>query len=91
MLHDRAIVYPPHHLDGCSIVILRECSGWLGSRFEVVESGMLSYDGDCLTLEAEHSDERRVFTEAEQERILDVSENNRIRECEGYRLFLLLE
>ena len=79
----------PAHLDGCNIIIIRQKRSLLRTRFEVLESGFLCYDGETLTLESDRGDEPRVFTSEEQEKILTVSERSRIPECAGYRLFVL--
>lgn len=82
-------MHHPAHIDGCNLIILRQIHGLLCARFEVLESGWLSYDGETLMLESDRGDQPRVFTEEEQKRILTVSAGNKISECAGYRLFVL--
>ena len=75
----------PAHIDGRSVVILRQ-----GRRgFHVLESGMLSYDGQTLTLGEDES--RRVFTDDELQSLMPVVEGSRIPECRGFDFFLLSE
>ena len=78
-------MHHPAHIDGCSVVILRQ-----GRRgFHVLESGMLSYDGQTLTLGEDES--RRVFTDDELQSLMPVVEGSRIPECRGFDFFLLSE
>ena len=78
-------MHHPAHIDGCSVVILRQ-----GRRgFHALESGMLSYDGQTLTLGADES--RRVFTDDELQSLMPVVEGSRIPECRGFDFFLLSE
>jgi hypothetical protein len=78
-------MHHPAHIDGCSVVILRQ-----GRRgFHVLESGMLSYDGQTLTLGED--DSRRVFTDGELQSLMPVVEGSRIPECRGFDFFLLSE
>jgi hypothetical protein len=75
----------PTHVDGRTVVILRQ--GRLG--FHVVESGLLSYDGESLWLgEGECS---RVLTDEECAAITLVGTKNRIWECQGFDFFVLTE
>jgi hypothetical protein len=78
-------MHHPAHIDGCSVVILRQ--GWRG--LHVLESGMLSYDGQTLTLGEDQS--RRVFTDDELQSLMPVVEGSRIPECRGFDFFLLSE
>ena len=82
-------MYPPAHIDGLGLVILRQNDGLFGRRFEVVESGWLSYDGETLTFESDRGDQPREVNDSERAQILDVSSANRIAECNGYDLFIL--
>jgi hypothetical protein len=76
-------MYHPAHIDGRSVVILRQ-----GRRgFHVLESGMLSYDGQTLTLGEGKS--RRVFTDDELRSLMPVVDGCRISECSGFDVFLL--
>jgi hypothetical protein len=78
----------PTQLDGCSIVILRPPSGFR-RHFEIVEKGVLSHDGETLTLASETGRAGRIVTEDELSRILTVGDGNMIPECEGFQLFIL--
>ncbi len=78
-------MHHPAHIDGRSAVILRH-----GRRgFHVLESGILSYDGQTLTLGEDES--RRVFTDDELQSLMPVVEGSRIPECRGFDFFLLSE
>ncbi len=79
-------MHHPAHIDGRSVVILRQ-----GRRrgFHVLESGMLSHDGQTLTLGAGES--RRVFTDDELQSLQPVVEGSRIPECRGFDFFLLVD
>ncbi|MEJ7640042.1 MAG: hypothetical protein WKF75_19260 [Singulisphaera sp.] len=78
-------MHHPTHIDGRSVVILRQ-----GRRgFHVVESGMLSYDGQTLTLGEDES--RRVFSDDELQSLMPVVEASRIPECRGFDFFVLSE
>jgi hypothetical protein len=78
-------MFYPAHLDGCSVVVLRQ-----GRRgFHVVESGFLCFDGERLTLGEGRA--CRVFTDAEQESLMTVTEHSRIPECRGFQFFVLAE
>ena len=76
-------MHQPAHIDGRSVVILRQ-----GRRgFHILESGMVSYDGQTLTLGEGES--RRVFTDDELQSLMPVVEGSRIPECSGFDFFLL--
>jgi hypothetical protein len=78
-------MHHPAHIDGCSVVILRQ-----GRRgYRALESGMLSYDRQALTLGEDGS--RRVFTDDELQSLMPVVEGSRIPECHGFDFFLLSE
>ncbi|HVJ85816.1 MAG TPA: hypothetical protein VM452_09250 [Caulifigura sp.] len=76
--------YPPH-IDGRTVVVLSRAV--LGYR--IIESGILSYDGESLTLVGETS--RRLFTDAELASVLDVTPDNRIPQCRGFDFLLFKE
>jgi hypothetical protein len=82
-------MYQPAHLDGCSLVVLRQRPRLVSAAFEIIESGLLSYDGETLVLVSDRDQSRREFSQAEQDRIKVVCESNQIAECDGYRFFLL--
>jgi hypothetical protein len=76
-------MFYPAHIDGCSVVVLRE-----GRRgFHVVESGTLSCDGETLWLG--EGEARRVFTDGERDSLMPVAANTRIAECRGFSIFVL--
>ncbi|MBL9094308.1 MAG: hypothetical protein JNL96_24015 [Planctomycetaceae bacterium] len=81
-------MFHPAHIDGCSVVIIRQRHGFLGG-FDVLESGWLSFDGKTLTLESDRDSSRRIFTDVEQQSLKVVSEFNNIAECVGRQLFVL--
>jgi hypothetical protein len=73
----------PAHIDGRSVVILRQ--GRLG--FHVVESGRLSHDGELVWLgEGESS---RVFTDEERVALMLVGADNCIPACRGFDFLVL--
>ncbi len=78
-------MFDPAHLDGCSVVVLRPDR----RGFRVVESGVLNFDGETLTLGEGPS--RRAFTDAERDSLMPVAANSRIPECRGFRFFVLAE
>ena len=73
----------PTYLDGCSVVVLRQ--GVFG--FRVVESGILSYDGEDLWLTL--SETRRVLSTNELGSLRPVLATSKIPECRGFDFFLL--
>jgi hypothetical protein len=78
-------MHHPAHIDGRTVVIARQ-----GRRgFHVLESGMLGYDGQTLTLGEDEL--RRVFTDDELQSLMPVVEGSRIPECRGFDFFLLSE
>jgi len=73
--------YQPSQLDGCSVVVLLK----RGLGYVVVKSGFLEFDGEELFLA---SDDGRVpFSENEVDSLKLVAADNRIPECQGFRLF----
>jgi hypothetical protein len=78
-------MHHPAHIDGRSVVILRQ-----GRRgFRVLESGILSYDGQTLSLGEGES--RRVFSDDEWHSLMPVAAGSRIPECRDFDFFLLSE
>jgi hypothetical protein len=77
-------MHHPAHIDGRSVVILRQ----VRRGFHVLESGILSYDGQTLTLGEDKS--RRTFSDDEVQSLMPVVEGSRIPECHGFDFFLLL-
>lgn len=76
-------MHHPAHVDGCSVVVLRQ-----GRRgFQVVESGILLFDGEALALGEGES--RRPFSEGELEALMHVTPNSHIPECRGFDFFVL--
>ena len=76
-------MYQPIHIDGRSIVVLRKAH--LGYR--VIESGVLSFDGETLTLGEGNA--ARVVSDAELGALMPVSSDSRINECRGFDFFVL--
>ncbi len=74
----------PHHVDGRSVVILRQ--GIIG--FRVIERGVLSYDGEELILQSD--DHCRSVSDQELDSLLPVSESSHIPECKGFDFFLIV-
>lgn len=77
-------MYGPVEVHYRSVVILRQ--GWRG--LAVQESGLLSHDGQTLTLLGE-DESKRVFSDDELQAILPVSIENHILECRGFDFFLI--
>jgi hypothetical protein len=78
-------MYHPSEIDGCSLVVLRPTA--LG--FEIIESGILSYDGEALRLETLPNG-WRLIDDAESNEFRYVGPENRIPECQGFDLFVIL-
>jgi hypothetical protein len=78
-------MYHPAHIDGCTVVLLRQ-DRW-GLR--VIGGGRLSYDGESLTLV--DGEAPRRFSDAERDALMPVGPGNRIPECRGFDFFLLAE
>jgi hypothetical protein len=76
----------PIHVDGRALVILRQT----GRRFDVIASGRLAYDGESLTLRDTDGGERTI-SDAELDGFQPVVATNRIRECQGFDLYLLVD
>jgi hypothetical protein len=81
----RRLMHYPAHLDGCSVVLLRQ----EGRDFRVLESGCFSFDGETLSLV--HAESSRPFSDGEQDALMPVAAGNRIGECRGFDFFLLVE
>ncbi len=78
-------MYHPAYIDGRSVIALRQ-----GRRgFHVLESGILNYDGQTLSLGEGVS--RRVLSDGELQSLMPVAAGNRIPECRGIDFFLLSE
>jgi hypothetical protein len=75
----------PAHVDGRSVVILRQ--GLRG--FDALESGILSYDGRTLSLGEGGS--RRTLSDDELKSLMTVAPGNRIPECRGFDSYLIAE
>ncbi len=81
-------VHHPAHLDGRSLIILRERDTLFRSGFEVVASGDLHFDGETLMLESPDGG-IRIVPESECSQILTVTRTNQIPECAGFQLVIL--
>ena len=78
----------PVEADGCGLVILRERRGFFRVSYDVVESGVMVYDGETMRLE--HSDgSTREVPEGEWSDMLNVTPANRIPQCAGFQFFIL--
>jgi hypothetical protein len=76
-------MHDPVHLDGRTLVILRQSS----RGFLPIASGELSYDGETLLLIV--FGRTRAITSDKLAAIKNVTESNKIRECQGFDLFLI--
>lgn len=59
--------------------------------FDAMESGVLSFDGDLLTFETEEGSSSRLVSEREQKKMLTVTPENAIPQCQGFQLFLIVD
>jgi hypothetical protein len=84
-IHSAQFMHQPAHIDGCTVVILRQVR-W---GFRVLESGYLSFDGETLSLV--RGEAQRPFSVAGQDSLITVAEGNRIPECRGFDLFLMVD
>jgi hypothetical protein len=78
-------MFYPAHLDGCSVVLLRQES----RGFRVLERGCLSFDGETLSLV--HAESSRPFSNGERDSLMPVTAGNCIPECRGADFFVLVE
>jgi hypothetical protein len=76
-------MHHPAHIDGRSVVVLRQ-GRW---GFSVSESGILSYDGQTLSLGEGES--QRVLSDDELQSLMPVAPGNRIPECRGFDFYLI--
>ncbi len=77
--------YYPAHIDGCTVVIIRQ----VRRGFEVVESGRLSFDGTTLWLETQGAS--REVKDEEINSLQIVVAGNRIPQCLGFDFFRIIE
>lgn len=77
----------PVEIDGCTLVILRRNPSRWGRPFSVVAGGLLSYDGDTLTME--NDGVRQPISDDELADIMDVHADTMIPECRGFDRFLI--
>ena len=78
----------PIMLDGCTLVVLRDRSTGFRTRFEIVRSGRLSYDGTTLRLKNESGTTVWTLPDEVPDGICTVTRENQIPECHGYQLFM---
>lgn len=79
-------MWHPHHLDGCTLVIIQARNSFFGG-YDVVESGMMEYDGEVLHLVGEQSS--RSMDDVEIQQLQTVGAKNAIAACRGFDFFLL--
>jgi hypothetical protein len=60
-----------------------------GAGFEVVCRGILSFDGEALSLVDSRDRQLRVITDQQVNTIKHVGEANRIAQCCGYDFFVI--
>jgi hypothetical protein len=63
----------------------------VGSLFDIVAEGRLAHDGDMLRLKGAVQASDRIITDDEVAGIKLVTPENRIPQCRGYELFLIVE
>ncbi len=73
------------HSRGRTLVVLRQ----RGAGFEVVCGGILSFDGEALSLVDSRDRQLRVITNQQVNTIKHVGEANRIPQCCGYDFFVI--
>jgi hypothetical protein len=78
-------MYHPPHIDGRTVVVLSQ-GRW---GFRALESGLLSYDVQTLSLGGGES--RRVLLDGELQSLTPVAPGNRIPECRGFDFYLIVE
>ena len=78
-------MHHPARLDGRSVVVLRQ-GRW---GFSAMESGILSHDGQTLSLGEGES--QRVLSDDELQSLMPVAPGNRIPECRGFDFYLIAE
>jgi hypothetical protein len=76
-------MHHPAHIDGSSVVVLRQ-GRW---GFSVLERGILSFDGQMLSLG--EGETQRVLSDDELQSLMPVSPGNRIPECRRFDFFLI--
>ncbi len=79
-------MYLPAHLDGRSVVVL--CQGRRG--FSALESDILSYDGQTLSL-VDGGESQRVLSDGELQSLMPVAPASRMPECRGFDFYLIAE
>ncbi|MEX0653368.1 MAG: hypothetical protein WD151_04505 [Phycisphaeraceae bacterium] len=75
-------MHHPAHVDGRSLVLLKRT----GHRFAVVDSGLLSHDGENLELPSGHR-----ITDDELGKFQSVISSNRIPECAGFDFYVVVD
>jgi hypothetical protein len=79
-------MWHPTHIDGRSLVVIRPRRSFLGG-YDIVESGMLKYDGEVLRLVGDHGS--HAITDTELDSLQPVVPQSRIDACRGFDFFLL--
>jgi len=78
-------MYHPAHIDGRTLIVLSQRR----RGFRALENGILSYDGQALSLDGGES--RRVLSDDELQSLTPVAPSNRIPECRGFDFYLIVE
>lgn len=78
-------IYHPVEVDGNTVVVLRES----GRGFVVDEVGRLSYDGHVLWLLSQ--DHERTVDAKELNSLKFVTDENKIKQCDGFDFFRLID
>ncbi len=78
-------MYHGTQIDGCTLVFVRRTF----LDFNVVESGLLSFDGESVWLASDGGE--RPLNETELAQILDVTAENKIAACRGFDLFVIVQ
>jgi hypothetical protein len=74
-------MHHPAHVEGRSLVLLQRA----GHRYAVLDSGLLSHDGECLELPS-----GRRITDDELDKFQSVIGGNRIPECAGFDFYVII-
>lgn len=80
-------MFQPAHVDGRSLVVLRQLGASSGWRFSIVDQGHMEHDGERLFLV--NSISKREITDGEFTSLMPVRPDTRIAECLGFDFFVL--
>ena len=76
-------MFHPAHLNGCSVVVLSKDR----RGFQVVERGVLSFDGETLSIG--YGESHRIFSDFERDSLMPVVADCYITDSQGFDFFVL--